>query len=167
MKQSVIIEVISAFWLQRNARERQLLSFASISIAIAVIYSIFVNPAISNKSKLEKAIPQLRQQVSEMAAMSGQYAQIATALSETITPVTREVIETSLLRRGIKAQTLAVSDDIVRLQVTAVAYTNVMEWILEMQKAARLTVDEAKMTALPETGQVGVVLTLRQQRGAS
>jgi type II secretory pathway component PulM len=71
-----------------------------------------------------------------------------------------------LLRRGIKAQTLTSADDIVRLQVTSVAYVNIMEWLLEMQKAARLTVEEAKFTALTEVGQVGVVLTLKQQKSA-
>ncbi|MDO8653631.1 MAG: type II secretion system protein GspM [Undibacterium sp.] len=167
MKKNVFIEMINIFWQQRNARERQFLAILTIVISVAVIYLIFVNPAISNRSKLETAIPQLRQQVSEMTAMSGQYAQIATAMTETIAPVTREVIEASLLRRGIKAQTLAASEEIVRLQVATVAYSNIMEWILEMQKAARLTVEEAKVTALPETGQVSVVLTLRQQRGAS
>ncbi len=102
-----------------------------------------------------------------MASMSGQYAQIAAAMTENIEPVTREVLEASLLRRGIKAQSLTASDDIVRLQITSVGYSNMMEWILEMQKAARLTVEDAKVTALPEKGQVGVVLTMKQQKGAS
>ena len=167
MKKNLIIESASVFWHQRNARERRMLSVAIIAILIAVIYWLFVNPALSNRARLEKELPLLRQQVSEMAAMSGQYAQLSASITEVVAPVTREVIEASLLRRGIKAQTLAASDDVVRLQVSAVAYVNMLEWILEMQKAARLTVEEAKVTALPEKGQVGVVLMMKQQKGAS
>ncbi|CAN5882253.1 N/A [soil metagenome] len=167
MKKNLIVESASVFWQQRNARERRMLCAAIIAILIAVIYWLFVNPALSNRTRLEKELPLLRQQVSEMAAMSGQYAQLSASITEVVAPVTREVIEASLLRRGIKAQTLAASDDVVRLQVSAVAYVNMLEWILEMQKAARLTVEEVKLTALPEPGQVGVVLTLRQQKGAS
>lgn len=167
MKQNMIAESFSTFWQQRNAKERRLLSAATITVTFALIYWIFVAPALSNKAKLQAAIPQLRQQVSEMAVLSGQYAQISTAMTENIEPITREVLEASLLRRGIKVQSLTASDDIVRLQVASAAYTSVMEWILEMQKAARLTVEDAKVTALPEKGQVGVVLTMKQQKGAS
>lgn len=166
MKQNIIGENFSTFWQQRSAKERRLFSLATIIVSFALIYWIFINPAVTNKAKLDLAIPQLRQQVSEMATMSGQYAQIATAMAENIEPVTREVIEASLVRKGIKAQSLTASDDIVRLQITSVSYSAIMEWLLEMQKAARLTVEEARVTALLEKGQVGVVLTMRQQKGA-
>lgn len=166
MKQSMLIESFASFWQQRNAKERRLLSAATVLVLLALTYWIFISPALSNKAKLEVAIPQLRLQVSEMAALSGQYAQIATAMTENIEPVSREVLEASLLRKGIKTQSLTASDDIVRLQISSVAYSVMMEWILEMQKAARLTVEEAKLTALPEKGQVSVVLTMKQQKGA-
>lgn len=164
---NMIAEGFGSFWRQRNAKERRLLSIATVLVFFALIYSMLINPALSNKAKLEVSIPQLRLQVSEMAAMSGQYAQIATAMAENIEPVSREVLEASLLRKGIKAQSLTASDDIVRVQISSVAYSVIMEWILEMQKAARLTIEEAKLTALPEKGQVGVVLTMKQQKSAS
>lgn len=170
MKQSMlnlIADSFAAFWQQRNAKERRLLSMATVIVLFALIYWIFVNPALTNKAKLEASIPQLRLQVSEMAAMSTQYAQIATAMTENIEPVSREVLEASMLRKGIKAQSMTASDDIVRVQISSVDYSVIMEWMLEMQKAARLTVEEAKLTALPEKGQVGVVLTMKQQRAAS
>jgi general secretion pathway protein M len=166
MKQGMIVAEIVLFWQQRDARERRWLSIGMVSILLALIYLIFINPALSNKAILEKAIPQLRQQVAEMAVMSSQYAKIASQMSSDVPPVTRESVEASLLRRGIKAQTLTSADDIVRLQVTSVAYVNIMEWLLEMQKAARLTVEDAKITGLTEVGQVGVVLTLKQQKSA-
>lgn len=166
MKQGMIVAEIVLFWQQRDARERRWLSTGMVSILLALIYLIFINPALSNKAILEKAIPQLRQQVAEMAVMSSQYAKIASQMSSDVPAVTRESVEASLLRRGIKAQTLTSADDIVRLQVTSVAYVNIMEWLLEMQKAARLTVEDAKITGLTEVGQVGVVLTLKQQKSA-
>lgn len=166
MKQGMIVAEIVLFWQQRDARERRWLSIGMVSILLALIYLIFINPALSNKAILEKAIPQLRQQVAEMAVMSSQYAKIASQMSSDVPAVTRESVEASLLRRGIKAQTLTSADDIVRLQVTSVAYVNIMEWLLEMQKAARLTVEDAKITGLTEVGQVGVVLTLKQQKSA-
>lgn len=165
MKQSMIMESFASFWQQRNAKERRLLSLTTIVVLLALTYWMFINPALSNKAKLEVSIPQLRLQVSEMAAMSAQYAQIATAMTENIEPVSREVLEASLMRKGVKAQSLSATDDIVRVQIGSVAYSVIMEWMLEMQKAARLTVEDAKLTALPEKGQVAVVLTMKQQKG--
>ena len=101
MKQSMIMESFTSFWQQRNAKERRLLSAATVLVLLALTYWMFINPALTNKAKLEVAIPQLRLQVSEMAAMSAQYAQIATAMTENIEPVSREVIEASLLRKGV------------------------------------------------------------------
>ena len=150
MKQSMIMESFASFWQQRNAKERRLLSIATVIILLALTYWMFINPALSNKAKLEVSIPQLRLQVSEMAAMSAQYAQIATAMTENIEPVSREVLEASLMRKGVKAQSLSATDDIVRVQIGSVAYSVIMEWMLEMQKAARLTVEDAKLTALPD-----------------
>ncbi len=170
MKQNMInmmTESFASFWQQRNAKERRLLSVATVIVLFALIYWIFINPALTNKAKLEAAIPPLRLQVSEMAVMSGQYAQITTAMTENIEPISRETLEASLLRKGIKAQSLTASEDIVHVQISSVAYSVIMEWILEMQKAARLTVEEAKLTALPEKGQVGVVLTMKQQKAVS
>ena len=89
---------------------------------------------------------------------------LSKTLSEGVAPVSRELIESTLARRNIKTQSLSVSNEIVRFQVNVVAYSNMMEWLLEMQRAARLTVEEIRITALTEPGQVSVVVTLKQQR---
>lgn len=157
---------IRNFWQQRDARERRLLSIAAAAIVLALIYLLLLNPALSGRARLQEKIPQLRQQVAEMALLSTQQAQLAASLSDQVAPVSREQIDASLSSRGVKTQALAVSDDIVRLHIQSVNYGSLMEWLVEMQKAARLTVEEARVTALPEAGQVSVSLTLKQQRNA-
>lgn len=153
------------FWGQRDARERRMLSIAAVVIVLALVYQIFLDPALTGRTKLLKQIPVLRQQVAEITALSVQKSKLAAGLSQMTEPVTRESVEASLATRGIKAQTLSVSDDIVRLQIQTVAYANIMEWLMETQKSSRLTVEEARFTALPEPAQVNVSLTLKQQRG--
>ncbi|MBI3283677.1 MAG: type II secretion system protein M [Burkholderiales bacterium] len=160
-------ELWNGYWQQRDQRERRMLSAAAAFIVLSLIYLLVLNPALSGRTQLQNKIPLLRQQVAEMAALSTQQAQLAASLSELVTPISREQVDTSLTRRGVKSQALAVSDDIVRLQILSVNYSDLMEWLVEMQKASRLTVEEARVTALPEKGQVSVSLTLKQQRNAS
>jgi type II secretory pathway component PulM len=93
-----------------------------------------------------------------------QYNQLAPLLSQGVEPVTKEMIESALSTRGLKAQTLSISDGTVKLQIQSAAYANVMEWVAEMQKSFRLVVEDAKLTGLAETGQVSVSFTMRQIR---
>lgn len=164
MKQNaLLVELIDA-WAKRDIRERRILMAVAFSVFLSLIYLIAVQPASSGIKNLEEYNPMLKQQAATMTNMAEQYAVFAKDLSENVTPISREMVESSLNRRGIKTQSLSVSGDIVRFQANAAPYASLMEWILEMQKASRLAVDEAKITSLPEAGQVSAVVTLRQQK---
>ncbi|MFZ6658680.1 type II secretion system protein GspM [Undibacterium sp. TJN19] len=159
-------EQFDYFWRARAQRERTMLISCALLIVLALTYAIFLGPALSGRKQLQNSIPELNQQLAEMTELSKQQTGFAASLSEVITSVNKEQLEASLTRRGIKAQTLGVADEIVRVQITAASYANLMEWLVEMQKASRLTVEEAKLIALPESGQVSATLTLKQQRSA-
>ena len=156
-----------SFWEQRDAREQKMLSLAAVVIVLACIYLIFLEPALSGRSKLQAQIPVLRQQLAEMTALSAEQSRLNASLNQMVEPVTREIVEASLAARAMKAQSLSINDDLVRLQIPAVAYGNLMEWLVESQKSSRLTVEEIRLNALPEPGQVNVILTLKQQRGGA
>ncbi|MBC3861690.1 type II secretion system protein M [Undibacterium jejuense] len=160
-----LVQQFELFWSERDQRERKMLSSAAVVIVLTLVYLIFLDPAISGRQKLQTQIPVLRQQVAEISALSGQQIKLAASLSQIVEPVTKDIVEASLSARGIKTQSLSVTDDIVRIQIQTVAYSNMMDWLLESQRASRLTVEEAKVVALPENGQVSATLILKQQRG--
>ncbi|MCU6433144.1 type II secretion system protein M [Undibacterium sp. Jales W-56] len=164
MKAVGLMDTISSYVQQLETRERRMLLLGVASIVAALLYFVGIDPAWSGKKQLQKAIPQLKQQVAEMDVLSKQSAQLGTVMAENVDAVSREMVELSLSRRGLKAQNLSVSDDIVRLQISAAAYPSLMEWLLEVQKSSRLTVEESKLTALAESGQVSAVLTMKQQK---
>lgn len=157
---------LQASWQKKSLQERRIIGIVSFLIIASIIYLIGFDPALKNIKKLEKSYPVLKQQTAKMALMTQEYSIISQSLSENIPSVTREFIEASLLRKNIKAQSLSVSNDIVRVQANLATYSNMMEWLLEMQKAARLSVEETKVTSLSEPGQVSFVITLRQQKVA-
>jgi general secretion pathway protein M len=155
---------MQAEWQKRLPHERRILSIVAVLILSSMIYLIGFEPAINNIKQLEVAYPVLKQQTAKMSLMTDEYSVISQALSENIPPVTRELIESSLLRKNMRTQSLSVSNDVVRVQVNVAAYSQLMEWLLEMQKASRLTVEDAKVTTLDVPGQVSFVITLRQQK---
>lgn len=166
MKMNELLVAMSDNWEKREPRERRILMVVGLLVLLSVIYLVGIAPAQSHIRSLQEATPKLKQQAAMMTALAEQYSFVSKAMHDPVPPITRETIESTLARRNIKTQSLTVSGDVVRFQVNAVAYSSMMEWILEMQKAARLTVDEAKLVALADPGQVSIVLTLRQQKSA-
>lgn len=164
MKQITLLNALIESWKQRELGERRIFLGLGLLMIASAVFLIGVQPAMSRIKQLHESTPKLKQQAATMTLMAEQYAQLSRSMAETVPAITRESVEASLLRRNIKTQSLTVVNDLVRLQVNAVAHANMMEWFLEMQKAARLAVDDIKLTALAEPGQVSVVVNLRQQR---
>lgn len=164
MKNNLLNEILFTFWSQRDLRERRMLLICGAVVGAAIVYLTLIDPAWSGREKLQKSIPQLRLQAAEMQQLSQQYSQFSAALNETISPISKETVEAALSHRGIKAESVSISDDLVRVQLKQVDYGSLMDWALEMQKGNRLTVEEAKITSLKDPAQVDAILTLKQQR---
>lgn len=154
---------LAQFWQQRAAREQKILISAAIILGLLFLYGVMFAPAWQGRKKLERELPELRQQQAALQALLQQYQSLSGQANQTVTPITREVLTASLSRRGISTSTLGISDEVVRLQITKAYYSEVMEWLTEVQRAHRLSVDEIKVVALPDAQQVSVTLSLRQQ----
>lgn len=158
-------EPVSAFWNARDARERKLLAAAIAVLTIALVYLLLIDPALSGREQLNKNLPALRQQVAELQALSKEAGNLSAKGAQAVVPLSKESLETSLERKGLKPQNLALTGgDTVRVQWAAVPFAGVVNWIDEMQRTALLSVVEANVTALPEAGMVNATLTLRQQK---
>jgi len=155
----VLLDTFTHFWAARQERERQFLRLAAVVFIITLIYLYAIDPAISGRQKLTKSLPILHQQVAEMQHMAQEIAALPSP--ENRHEVSRELIETSLAHYNIKAQTLSVSDGVVRAQCSSTSMASLQSWLLEIQKSSSLFVEEIKITGL-EGGLVSVNLTLRQ-----
>ena len=154
----------SAFWLERNARERSLLILASSVLGLGLLYAVFVDPALQGRAQLEKNLPVLRQQAAELQALSKQVSGLTAHAATSVTPMSKESIEAGLARKGLKAQSVTLSADFAKVQLAAVPFANLLRWLDEVQKVERLMVVDANVSALEPPGSVNAVLTLRQQK---
>lgn len=161
---SELQESASNFWMERNARERSMLTAAFAVIVLGLIYALLLGPAIDGRAQLEKSLPPLRQQAAEMQALSRQAAALANTGATPPATVTRESIDASLSRRGLKPQSVALTGDLVRLQMAPVSFAGLIDWLEEMRQTARLSVVEANIVAQAQADMVNVTLTLRQPK---
>ena len=156
----------SEFWAVRDARERAMLSAAAAVVLLGLIYALLIAPALTGREQLHKNLPELRQQVAQLqalskeaAALSGKPAAPPIAMAMAIS---KENIEAALARNGLKPQSVMLTGDFAKVQLAAVSFAGTLEWLDEMQKTARLAVVEASIVALAQPDRVDATLTLRQ-----
>jgi general secretion pathway protein M len=152
------------FWAVRDVRERAMLYAAFVAVMLGLIYALLIGPALNGRKQLNKDLPLLRQQVAKMQALSKEAAALTGKPSTTVAAITREKIETSLARKGLKLQSLLLTGDYAKVQLAAVSFAGTLSWLDEMQKIALLSVVDANIVALNQPDLVDVTLTLRQAK---
>lgn len=156
---------LSTFWSERNKREQNMLAAAVAVVVLGLVYALLIDPAVSGRADLEKKLPALRQQAAEVRALSREASALGSKTAAPPAAMTRESIETSLARKGLKAQSVTVSGELAKLQLSGASFSSITEWLADVQKTARMSVVEAVMEAQQQPDTVNANLTLRQQRG--
>lgn len=151
------------FWAARNVRERAMLAAATAVVALALIYATMIDPALTGRQHLNGYLPVLRQQVAQMQALSREVSALSGISATPVTVMTRESIEAALARKGLKPQSVMLTGDLVKVQLTAASFNGTLGWLDDMQKTALLSVVDANIVALDKADTVDVTLTLRQQ----
>ncbi|HCN91475.1 MAG TPA: general secretion pathway protein GspM, partial [Oxalobacteraceae bacterium] len=107
-----LTESVAGFWLERNARERTILTAGAALIMLGLVYAVFFGPALNGRVQLQKSLPSLRQQAADMQAMAREAARLAGVTSPPPAIVTKESVEALLTQKGFKSPTVAVSGDV-------------------------------------------------------
>jgi general secretion pathway protein M len=155
---------LSTFWGERNQRERSMLVAAIAVVVAGLFYMLLIDPAVSGRQMLEKRLPALRQQAAELQAMAKDATALSGKAAAPTAAVTRESLEASLTRNGLKPQSVSLTGDLAKVQLSSASFAGITDWLDEMQRTARLSVAEATIEALAQADMVNATLTLRQQR---
>jgi general secretion pathway protein M len=165
-------------WEARNARERGILAFCALLVLLALFYLLLIAPAQEARANLEKTVPALRQQVALMqglareaqalnlagASAAGGANPATGAGAPIVEPQSQESLEAALGARGLKAQSIVVSGETARVQMSAVSFTGLLEWLAAMQAGAAMSMADASITALEQIDMVNATVTLRQPK---
>jgi general secretion pathway protein M len=172
-----------AFWNERNARERGMLAAAATVVVLGLVYVLLLDPALNQRAQLEQQLPALRQQAAEVRALTREAGAAGARASAPVPAVTRASLDASLARRGLKAQEITVSGEVARVRFDNASFADLVDWLADMHRSARLAVAEAKIEAggqgqdgsqaegqsaaqaANQLDRVSAAFTLRQQRG--
>jgi general secretion pathway protein M len=157
-------ETAGTFWRDRSTRERKQLLLMAGVIVLALLYLVLVAPALSGRTQLRKSLPELRQKSADMQQLVREAAALSANAAPPPTLLSKEGIDTALGARGLKAQSIVVTDDVVRIQLTAASFSALIGWLGDMQKTARLSVIDTSIVAQSTADTVNAAMTLRQQK---
>ena len=153
------------FWAVRDARERAMLAVAALVVTLGLFYALLIDPALAGRERLNKDLPELRQQVAQLQALAKEAAAAMARKSATpMIAMSKQNIEAALARKGLKPQSVMLTGDFAKVQLASVSFSGTLNWLDDMQKTALLSVTDANIVALAQPDMVNATFTLRQQR---
>lgn len=156
-----------AFWIARSQQEQKFLTVGGGALALALLYSALIAPALDGRAKLQKDLPQLRQEAADMAALARQARELASQAPIPVAPLGRDSLNASLAARGLTPQSVSMTGDYARVQLAGVPFPSLMQWLDALRRENHLAVQDAAITAQAAPGVVDAVITLHQGEGAA
>lgn len=157
-------EGFAGFWTARSDRERKQLILALLVAALGLSYILLIEPAYVGRAKLAKSLPALRLQAAELRSLSASAKSLAGVNAPPPPDMTQEAITAAITRNGVTPQTVAVTGNLAKIQLSSASFAGMVTWLDDMQKTMRVTVVDANVTALAQPDTVNATLTLRQQK---
>ncbi|TWI63095.1 general secretion pathway protein M [Pseudoduganella lurida] len=153
----------SAFWAARTEQERRMLAIGGAVVGLALVYSLLVDPALTNRERLRRTLPELRQEAATLQALATQAAQLSAQAPVQALPLSREALTAALAARGLATQSLVMTGEYVKIEWKGVPFAGLVTWMDAVARENRLLVQDAKISAVDTAGLVDATLTLRQQ----
>ena len=159
-------ERLTVAWMARTEQERKYLAIGFAVAFAAIVYALFVDPALSGRARLEKDLPVLRQQSAQLRAMALEAGELARAPQSQVSPMSQQSLTASLAALAIVPQSVAMTGEFAKVQLNGVAFSSVVAWLDAQRRENRISVQDAAIGAQGAPGQVDATLTLRQDAGA-
>ena len=155
-------ERVGSYWIARTAQERKFLLVGGGVVALALLYLVLLEPALTGREQLRRSLPEMRQQAAQLDALAAEARAVAAQPAPAVVPLTREALAASMTASGLNPASLSVSGEYTKVQLNGVSFANLMAWLDAQRRDSRLLVQDAQFTAKDALGQVDATLTLRQ-----
>lgn len=162
------MDALIRFWNERAPREKTILAAGGILSLIAVVYMTLVEPAWTGIARLERGLPNLREQAAQLDALLDEVKELkARPQVAGVGPgEARSALERSLAAAGIKATRLVpAADGDLQITFSDVPYATWAVWLstAERELGARTTSVIAKATATPGNADIEMALRLARR----
>ena len=153
----------AGFWEPRTGREKLLLTWGGVALALVVAYSVLWAPAQQGRAHLRKSLPAMHRQIAQMTAQADEARALAPA-AQGVVPTggaLRDALAASLTQAGLAATQVRLGGDAVQIDAKNAAFPAWTMWLDGARKQFKVRVTELHATALKEDGQVDLTVSLQ------
>lgn len=151
------------FWEPRTAREKLLLTWGAVVLALVVAYSVLWAPAQQGRAHLRQSLPAMQRQIAQMTAQADEARALAPA-AQGVVPTggaLRDALSASLTQAGLATTQVRLAGDAVQIDAKNAAFPAWTMWLDGARKQFKVRVVELHATALKEDGQVDLSVSLQ------
>lgn len=155
-----MIERILQSWQAMALRERRLVGMAGLVLLLAFVYLALIEPAWKGRASLERELPVLRQQLSQMLSLAAEVRQLSAAppAGARGVQVSRQALEQSAKASGLAAslQKVETNGDMIEMRFKSVSHAQWLSWLDTALRETRLRVIDLSVNREPSPGTVSV-----------
>jgi general secretion pathway protein M len=158
-----LLDVWAGFWGARNPREKALLTWGSVVLALVIAWSVLWQPAVEGRAKLLAALPAMQRQLAQMTAQANEARALA-SVSQGVPPTggaLKDALAASLNDHGITPLQVQVIGSAVQIQLKNAPFPAWTSWLDDVRRQFKVQVSETHVTALKEDGQVDLTASLQ------
>lgn len=163
MKATALVELWASFWDDRSEREKQLLTWGSVVLAIVIGWSVLWSPASDGRAQLREALPAQQRQLAQMTAEADEARSLSGAAAS-VAPggaALKNAIVSSLPEHGLTGAKVQMVGVTAQVQLKNVSFADWAGWLNDARRQLKVQVVEAHVTALKADGQVDVTASLQ------
>ncbi|MGN6648762.1 type II secretion system protein GspM [Trinickia sp.] len=156
-------DVWGGFWEPRTAREKLLLTWGGVVLAVVIAYSVLWAPAQQGRAHLRETLPAMHRQIAQMTAQADEARALAPA-AQGVVPTggaLRDALQASLTQAGLATTQIRLTGDAVQIDAKNAAFPAWTMWLDGARKQFKVRVIELHATALKDDGQVDLTVSLQ------
>ncbi len=154
---------LSEFWEARTPREKTMLMWGGLALALVLIYLVLWAPAFEGRERLRTSLLAMQRQLATMTAQANE-AHTHAGNADSVTPTggaLRDALAKSLTDNGFQPTQVQVIGAAVQFQLKNASFPNWTVWLDDARKQFKMQVSEAHITALKPDGQVDLSVSLQ------
>jgi len=153
--------VLEAFWSERSAREKMLLTLVGACLIVLLVFELLWEPAASSRAALQSALPQMQAQLARMNAQAQQAHGYKNGDAAPTTPPSLDTLRASLAQQGLTNAQLSGNGAMLQLRIANAPFERCVAWLDMIRLTYKLQVVDAEVNALPQAGMVALNVTLQ------
>jgi general secretion pathway protein M len=161
------LAALRQFWSERESREQAMLATGAFLVGAVLLY-LMIEPAFSAIGKLQRSLPNARDQSAQLEALLSEVRALKSrpAVAGASGADTPAAIEQSLAAAGLKAaRVVPLADGALQLTFANVPYAAWSVWLASAERELGMHAIAVTVKATATAGNVDVDLALRSGRG--